>query len=216
MTAIAATTVGQTDHTDRYIMGGYPYEQRGSRIVVIKLTGTTYTTGGVTLDLGRYWSPITAITAASSAAVTIAGTAPLSATPVAIVGSDSVPRIDGGCDLFPNEVTPSNPAALIATNTGSHTFTVPVTTTTAGTTGEVTWGLFRNRIWWIMPMTYTAKNATTGYLQMGFVPGAAKTDMPNGGYATSGWKMQLSAGSTEVAGSTNISAYTFYAVACGS
>jgi len=43
MTAIAATTVGQTDHTDRYIMGGYPYEQRGSRIVVIKLTGTTDT-----------------------------------------------------------------------------------------------------------------------------------------------------------------------------
>lgn len=200
MTTIAATITSQTSHRDRHIMGGsWPYD-KGAQIVVLKLTGTTYTTGGVTLDLTKYASNITANTAVASSSVTIAGSAPLSLTPVTITGTNSTPSIDG---------------AHVATYVSTHAFTVPVTVSTAGTTGEVYWGVFAKRIWWIMPMTYTAKNATTGYLQMGFVPGTAMSDYPNAGYATSGWKMQLSAGATEAGSGADISAYTFYAVACG-
>jgi hypothetical protein len=203
MTDIAATVTNMTNHRARFIMGGYPQGNPGARIVVIKLVGTTYTTGGMTLDLGKHQSVITANTAASPSSITIIDTAPGSTTPVVISGTNSSPKIDG---------------SHVATYVSTHVLTVPVDVSggTAGNCGEVRWGLFKDRIWWMMPMTYTAKNATTGYLQMGFVPGTAKTDIVAGGYATSGWKVQLSAGATETADNADISAYTFYAVVCGS
>ena len=72
---------------------------------------------------------------------------------------------------------------------------------------------FKRRIYWCVPMNATARNATTGYLQVGYVPGTAKTDAP-GGFAATDGKYVLSNGATE-GGQADYSAYTLYFVVCG-
>ena len=71
---------------------------------------------------------------------------------------------------------------------------------------------FKNRVFWVIPITNTAKDATTGYTQIGIVPGAVKTDKA-GGFANSGWKLQSSVGAAEASG--DLSDHVVYVVACG-
>jgi hypothetical protein len=72
---------------------------------------------------------------------------------------------------------------------------------------------FPERIYWCVPMNATVRNATTGYMQVGYVPGTAKTDKA-GGFASTDGKYQFSAGATEDTASDN-SAYVIYFVVCG-
>lgn len=71
---------------------------------------------------------------------------------------------------------------------------------------------FPNRVFWALPMTASAKNASTGYIQIGLVPGTAKTDA-QGGFASTDWKLQCTAGATQSSG--DLSAYVTHIVACG-
>jgi hypothetical protein len=98
---------------------------------------------------------------------------------------------------------------------GSTIKTLTITPATNAAAGGDTLDLsahFPNRVYWVKAMNPTAKNATTGYVQVGFVPGTAKTDNP-GGWASTDWKVQFSEGATSKTG--NIAAYVVYAVACG-
>ena len=89
---------------------------------------------------------------------------------------------------------------------------VPPTSYTAGGDTLDLSTLFKRRIWWVMFMNATVRNATTGYLQVGYVPGTAKTDY-RGGYSPTDGKITLSNAATEASG--NVSAYPVYAVVCG-
>ena len=118
---------------------------------------------------------------------------------VFIKGSNSTPNIDG---------------TYTATNVNSTTFSIPVTVSVAGTNGYVTWGHFRNRVYWALLMNPTVKDATTNYLQMGLVPGTAKGDTA-GGYSPVDWYIRASDAATETTDATDLSGYTPYIVACG-
>lgn len=72
---------------------------------------------------------------------------------------------------------------------------------------------FPRRLYWCVPMNPTARDATTGYLQIGYEPGTAKTDSA-GGWSAADGKYVMSAGATE-ASAANESAHTLYFVACG-
>ena len=61
-------------------------------------------------------------------------------------------------------------------------------------------------------MNPTVRNATTGYYQVGYAPGTAKTDY-RGGYSPTDGKIVFSDGATEASG--DLSAYKVYAVVCG-
>lgn len=88
----------------------------------------------------------------------------------------------------------------------------PPTTYTAGGDALDLSALFPDRIYWLMFMNATVRNATTGYLQVGYAPGTAKTDR-FGGYSPTDGKVVYSAGATEAA--DDLSAYPTYAVVCG-
>jgi hypothetical protein len=62
-------------------------------------------------------------------------------------------------------------------------------------------------------MNPTARDATTGFLQVGYEPGTAKTDKA-GGFSPTDGKYVLSGGATECTASDH-SAHTLYFVACG-
>ena len=72
---------------------------------------------------------------------------------------------------------------------------------------------FKQRIYWCVPMNPTARDATTGFLQVGYEPGTAKTDRA-GGFAPADGKYVLSSGATECTASDQ-SAHTLYFVVCG-
>lgn len=88
----------------------------------------------------------------------------------------------------------------------------PPTTYTAGGDALDLTTLFPKRIYWLMFMNATVRNASTGYLQVGWVPGTAMTDK-RGGYSPSDGKLTFSDGATEASG--DLSAYPVYAVVCG-
>lgn len=71
---------------------------------------------------------------------------------------------------------------------------------------------FPNRVFWVLPMTATAKDATTGFTQIGIVPGTAKTDKI-GGFSSTDWKLVSSVGAAEASGS--LADHVTYVVACG-
>ena len=89
--------------------------------------------------------------------------------------------------------------------------TPPTSYTSTGDALDLT-ALFPKRIYWLMFMNATVRNATTGYLQVGWVPGTAMTDK-KGGYSPTDGKVVFSAGATESSG--DLSAYPVYAVVCG-
>ena len=72
--------------------------------------------------------------------------------------------------------------------------------------------LFPKRIYWLMFMNATVRNATTGFLQVGYIPGVAVTDKRGGTNPATG-KVVFSDGATEASG--DLSAYPVYAVVCG-
>ena len=72
---------------------------------------------------------------------------------------------------------------------------------------------FKHRVYYCVPMNPTAIDASTGFLQHGYVPGTAKTDAP-GGFSPTDGKYVCSAGASEI-GSADISDHTLYYVACG-
>jgi hypothetical protein len=72
--------------------------------------------------------------------------------------------------------------------------------------------LFPERVYFVIPITGTAKDATTGYTQIGIIPPTAKTDR-QGGYPGAGWKLQSSVGAAEASG--DLSDHVVYVVACG-
>ena len=72
---------------------------------------------------------------------------------------------------------------------------------------------FKRRIYWCVPMNPTAIDASTGFLQHGYVPGTAKTDAP-GGFSPTDGVYVLSAGATECTASDQ-SAHPLYFVVCG-
>lgn len=82
-----------------------------------------------------------------------------------------------------------------------------------GTSGPLGADGFKRRVYWCVPMNPTARDATTGYLQHGYVPGTAKTDAP-GGFSPADGKYVMSTGATEMTASDQ-SAHTLYYVACG-
>ena len=71
---------------------------------------------------------------------------------------------------------------------------------------------FPNRVFWAFPMTAIAKDATTGFTQIGLVPGTAKTD-GLGGFGSTDWKVISSVSATEASG--NLADHVCYIVACG-
>lgn len=74
--------------------------------------------------------------------------------------------------------------------------------------------LFPKRLYWCVPMNGgAARDATTGYLQFGYVPGTALTDAA-GGFSPADGKYVMSTGATEMTASDQ-SAHTLYFVACG-
>jgi hypothetical protein len=72
---------------------------------------------------------------------------------------------------------------------------------------------FKRRIYWAVPMNPTAVDASTGFLQHGYVPGTAKTDAP-GGFSPTDGKYVMSTGATEMTASDQ-SAHALYYVVCG-
>ena len=72
--------------------------------------------------------------------------------------------------------------------------------------------LFPDRVFWAVPMTATAKDATTGFTTIGVVPGTAKTDA-KGGYSSTDWKITSAVGAAEASG--NLADHVTYIVACG-
>lgn len=98
---------------------------------------------------------------------------------------------------------------------GSYVKAIQVTLPTSYDAGGSTLDLsaqFPERVFWAIPMTASAKNATTGYIQIGLVPGTAKSDAI-GGFASTDWKVQCTAGATQSSG--DLSAYVTHIVACG-
>jgi len=95
---------------------------------------------------------------------------------------------------------------------------VPATTNYAA--GGVTLDLsahFKHRLYWCVPMNPTARDATTGFLQVGYEPGTALANTPGnnaGGWNPADGKYVLSSGATECTASDQ-SAHTLYFVACG-
>jgi len=87
----------------------------------------------------------------------------------------------------------------------------PTTYTAAGDALDLS-ALFPSRIYWLMFMNPTVRNATTGFAQVGYYPGTAKTDR-FGGYSPTDGKVVYSAGNTESSG--DMAAYVTYAVVCG-
>ena len=81
---------------------------------------------------------------------------------------------------------------------------------TAGTLGS---SGFKRRIYYCVPMNPTARDASTGFLQVGYEPGTAKTDAP-GGWNPADGKYVMSTGATEMTASDQ-SAHTLYFVVCG-
>ena len=81
---------------------------------------------------------------------------------------------------------------------------------TAGTLGA---DGFKHRIYYCVPMNPTVRNASTGYKQVGYEPGTAKTDAP-GGWNPADGKYVLSTGATESTAANN-SAYVMYFIVCG-
>jgi hypothetical protein len=73
---------------------------------------------------------------------------------------------------------------------------------------------FPNRVFWALPMTAIAKDATTGFTQIGIVPGTVKTD-GLGGFASDDWKITSSVSATEVSSTGDLSDHVCYIVACG-
>ena len=71
---------------------------------------------------------------------------------------------------------------------------------------------FPDRVFWAFPMTAIAKDATTGFTQIGIVPGTAKTD-GLGGFASTDWVVTSSVSATEAA--DDLSDHVCYIVACG-
>jgi hypothetical protein len=74
--------------------------------------------------------------------------------------------------------------------------------------------LFPKRIYWLMFMNATVRNATTGFVQVGWVPGTAMTDK-HGGYSPTDGKVIFSASTGAAEASGDLSAYPVYAVVCG-
>jgi hypothetical protein len=72
---------------------------------------------------------------------------------------------------------------------------------------------FKRRVYWCVPMNPTAVDASTGFLQVGYVPGTAKTDGP-GGFSPADGVYVMSTGATEMTASDQ-SAHVLYFVACG-
>jgi hypothetical protein len=98
---------------------------------------------------------------------------------------------------------------------GARFHVIKVTPTSAYTAGGDTFSLAAycpNRVFFAVPLEGAVKNATTGYMVPGIVPGASKTDQI-GGFANSGWKLQMSAGASEASG--DVSAYVFHMLVCG-
>lgn len=89
--------------------------------------------------------------------------------------------------------------------------TLPTSYDAGGSTLDMS-TYFPNRVFFAVPITASAKNATTGYIQIGLVPGTSKTD-GQGGYASTDWKVQCTAGATQSSG--DLSAYVTYVLACG-
>ena len=71
---------------------------------------------------------------------------------------------------------------------------------------------FPNRVYWALPMTAIAKDATTGFTQIGIVPGTLKTD-GLGGFASTDWTITSSVSAAEASG--NLTDHVCYIVACG-
>lgn len=82
-----------------------------------------------------------------------------------------------------------------------------------GTSGPLGADGFKRRIYWCVPMNPTARDASTGFLQVGYEPGTAKTDAP-GGFSPTDGTYVLSSGATECTASDQ-SAHTLYFVVCG-
>jgi len=72
--------------------------------------------------------------------------------------------------------------------------------------------IFPDRVYWATVNSGTVRNATTGFLQVGLVPGAAKAD--GNGYVPTGWKVVMSSGATEMT-AADASAYVFNITVCG-
>jgi hypothetical protein len=73
-------------------------------------------------------------------------------------------------------------------------------------------GVFKERVYFALPMNPTARDATTGFTQISLVPPTAKTDK-QGGYPGAGWLLQSSVGAAEASGS--LSDHPVYVVVCG-
>jgi hypothetical protein len=102
-------------------------------------------------------------------------------------------------------------------NVGATIKVIKITPTTDYTAGGDHLDLssfFTNRIWWLMFMNPTVRNATTGYLQVGYIPGTAKTD-GRGGYSPTDGHITFTAGGTESATHDDPHAYPVYAVVSG-
>jgi hypothetical protein len=91
--------------------------------------------------------------------------------------------------------------------------TLPSSYDTLGSTLDLSTP-FPDRVFWAFPMTAIAKDATTGFTQIGVVPGTAKTD-GLGGFASTDWKITSSVSATEVANEGDLSDHVCYIVACG-
>ena len=73
---------------------------------------------------------------------------------------------------------------------------------------------FPDRVFWAFPMTAIAKDASTGFTQIGLVPGTVKTD-GLGGFASMDWKITSSVSATEATNTGDLSDHVCYIVACG-
>src|SRR5512137_307493 len=82
-----------------------------------------------------------------------------------------------------------------------------------GTSGPLGSDGFKHRVYWCVPMNPTAVDASTGFLQHGYVPGTAKTDAP-GGFSPTDGKYFNDTATTEMTASDQ-SAHVLYYVACG-
>jgi len=88
------------------------------------------------------------------------------------------------------------------------------------TAGGVTLDLsahFPHRLYWCVPMNATCRDASTGFEQIGYVPGTALANTPGncaGGFNPADGKYVASQGATERTASDQ-SAHVMYFVACG-
>lgn len=99
----------------------------------------------------------------------------------------------------------------VVPNNSSYTATgVTLDLSTAGPLGA---NGFKRRLYWCVPMNPACRNATTGYLNIGYEPGTAKDDSI-GGFSPADGKYVCSKGETE-ASTGDYAAYVMFFVACG-